>query len=498
MAEYTLNYNLEKQQESDFVDINGINNNFDIIDEEIKKSHNNIGDLSLLTTTSNTDLVGAINEVNSNAGDKTSLLTTIKTSIVNAINEIVTNIGSLASLATTVKTSIVAAINELYSTKVAKGELIINVKDYGAVGDGATNDSSAITAALATGKKILIPEGVFYVGTTEFLIESTTAIIGSGRNKTIILCDDGNQSVFHFKNVDAFQIKDMTIRKSSYTSSSTTAIYSEGCGNSLIENVFSERVDTGINMVNGQANSIVNFDAWFFTGYGIFMSGGNNDHNIRDIFLNGQLQSGANGTGTGIRLIGKAEALNISDAEIILADLALSTDGVYSTGFRPAYSRFLNCFFDSCTHGVLLEKCVEIRFTQCWFSNRPNNGCEIIQSEDITFENTSFVNSAGSGCSVYSDAKRITFNNCSFISNGTGSVGIYHGIYIHPNVTDFIITNCKFYNGLGFAEQQAWGVLVDAGTSDRYIISNNLFSNNTAGSVYDGGTGTNKNVSNNF
>lgn len=37
MAEYTSNYNLEKQQGSDYINIEGINDNFDIIDSEIHK-----------------------------------------------------------------------------------------------------------------------------------------------------------------------------------------------------------------------------------------------------------------------------------------------------------------------------------------------------------------------------------------------------------------------------------------------------------------------------
>ncbi len=38
MAEYTQNYNLEKQQENDYVNIEGINDNFNIIDSELKKT----------------------------------------------------------------------------------------------------------------------------------------------------------------------------------------------------------------------------------------------------------------------------------------------------------------------------------------------------------------------------------------------------------------------------------------------------------------------------
>ncbi len=39
----------------------------------------------------------------------------------------------------------------------------VNVKDHGAVGDGVTNDTAAITAAIATGKDVYIPIGTFLV-----------------------------------------------------------------------------------------------------------------------------------------------------------------------------------------------------------------------------------------------------------------------------------------------------------------------------------------------
>lgn len=41
MAEYTQNYNLEKQKGNDYVSIEGLNGNFDIIDSEIKKVNDN-------------------------------------------------------------------------------------------------------------------------------------------------------------------------------------------------------------------------------------------------------------------------------------------------------------------------------------------------------------------------------------------------------------------------------------------------------------------------
>lgn len=42
---------------------------------------------------------------------------------------------------------------------------IVSVKDFGAVGDGITNDAAAVQAAIDTGKSVYFPEGTYFLGT---------------------------------------------------------------------------------------------------------------------------------------------------------------------------------------------------------------------------------------------------------------------------------------------------------------------------------------------
>jgi hypothetical protein len=55
----------------------------------------------------------------------------------------------------------------------------VSVRDFGAVGDGQTNDTAAINNALATGKPVLIPGGIYYV-TGTLTPQSGQTVFGYG------------------------------------------------------------------------------------------------------------------------------------------------------------------------------------------------------------------------------------------------------------------------------------------------------------------------------
>lgn len=66
-----------------------------------------------------------------------------------------------------------------------------------------------------------------------------------------------------------------------------------------------------------------------------------------------------------------------------------------------------------------------------------------------------------------------------------------------PNASNFTVSNCTFKNGL-FAGQQGFGLLVNYGTSNKYIITQNIFQSNTIQGLRDDGQGVNKIVKDNL
>lgn len=87
----------------------------------------------------------------------------------------------------------------------------VNIKRFGAVGDGVTDDTDAIQEALDTGQTVLIPHGIFLAG--DIKINNNTRIIGVGREHSIIRHKpNSNNSLFSKRTVGAvsLEISDVT------------------------------------------------------------------------------------------------------------------------------------------------------------------------------------------------------------------------------------------------------------------------------------------------
>src|SRR5689334_19783771 len=82
-----------------------------------------------------------------------------------------------------VKTTLAAIKNSPGSTA--------NVKHYGAVGDGVTDDSTAFTNAIASGLPVEVPKGNYLVS-AEFTLNNGQCIFGYGRDSNIVTATNGS------------------------------------------------------------------------------------------------------------------------------------------------------------------------------------------------------------------------------------------------------------------------------------------------------------------
>ena len=125
---------------------------------------------------------------------------------------------------------------------------IVSVKDFGAKGDGVTDDTAAIAAALQYGKSVYFPAGVYLVTSTINTDDLTVSVYGAGVSLSFIIFQPSMQSVLfnHTHTValhNVMQLSNLTILTN--TASAGTAI-----------KVTSKLTDASV-QVNGQLDTLV-------------------------------------------------------------------------------------------------------------------------------------------------------------------------------------------------------------------------------------------------
>jgi Pectate lyase superfamily protein/Repeat of unknown function (DUF5907) len=150
---------------------------------------------------------------------------------------------------------------------VKKGDLVINVKDYGAVGDGAADDTAAIQAAITAaqnaGDRIAVNLGSGTFGTTGITLGNYTKLIGKGATLKLL---SGTNPVITVPNQSSLQTSQYSLLEGVRVDGVSIAadqigVKIGGHAAFIMRDVRATQLETGFSIVNGQFSTAYNCKA---------------------------------------------------------------------------------------------------------------------------------------------------------------------------------------------------------------------------------------------
>ena len=144
-------------------------------------------------------------------------------------------------------------------TVESKLQDVVSVKDFGAVGDGVTDDTVAIQNAinavgLAGGGTVFLPAGVYLTSNTLTISDSGIGLMGAGNTQTTIKGNFANGDIVHVYNISA-EIKNLFVTNlridTSVVKTSGAALHLEKVVRSSLRGVIASGQDGSKNLWNG-------------------------------------------------------------------------------------------------------------------------------------------------------------------------------------------------------------------------------------------------------
>lgn len=264
---------------------------------------------------------------------------------------------------------------------VGKGELLINVKDYGAKGDGTTDDTIAVQNAIndanaaAGGGVVFLPRGTYSVST--LTARAYVTVGGAGRYRTAIVARSSTAEaliLFPLGMVQSFYLEDLALSPGVMPNAGQHGIYARATGDG-------GRPNQGGWWYGGVRRVRINR----FDGHGIWLRGGGVDclrphqfltfegvevfagpnASARSLYLTGQV---GQAIFTGCQFDGNGQGIAGSGTSIEIRR-EVTDAGTPNSDIAPYAIEFLNCTIQANALGARVERAPGIKFNNCWFED---------------------------------------------------------------------------------------------------------------------------------
>ena len=402
-----------------------------------------------------------------NVGDVVDFITAISTSTTaTSSNNISYTQGGTGSITTNVQ---------------AKLQQTVSVKDFGAVGDGTTNDTAAIQAALNTGNSVYFPKGTYVISSALTPI-SNQKIYGAGQQNTIISQTSASSNGFTIINKSFVELRDMTVQNTASTPTGK-GIYIQGGGNCFVTQILVQSFFHGFNFNSTGSLQINRCYSTTNLSHGFLLNTNGSTASvniwIRDCY------STAN-TGDGIAVVGLVTGIYLDTLELAL-NTANGLEFVVDGSGAPSNFFCTKLVFDANGQsGCIINSGVsQCYFNNCWSSNRGTGYNFYSLGTEIQINGGFFYNCNKNGIDILGPYNSVV--GASIHNAGVNTANTYDGIY--ANAAFPTISGCSIYSGnSGASDKTRYAINLGSSVTNGAITGNNVLGVFGSPKIYIGTT----------
>lgn len=379
---------------------------------------------------------------------------------------------------------------------------VVNVRDFGAVGDGATDDTTAIQNAinyfnsspLNSGGVVWFPSGTYKVSAALTVTTYHVQLVGASKTDCVLKTSSATLDILQF-NSWYCSVSNMTFDSSVVRTAGYALKMTDGNNRHTAQNCEFNNMKFGIQM-NAHLSYISDCEFRTFVNGGSWIEISCSASSAHDM----KIERCTADNGVANKNAAATAGVNIVQVASLLMDGCswVNAGALGAMYINPGAAQVVptiyvtNTFFDQSGYGLRIDgnatgTIQRLKFVNCWFSSHTNDGVFFNSSNAVGIQGVNFVN-----CDFYQNVNGINasagyqdWEAASSRFSGNTTTGIKTTAI---STASFKISDCFIGNGSGFGAN-ALGINIQAGTYAGYqIIDNRGLASNTTGGITDSGS----------